>query len=349
MRFIKAFYLRMQTLIYMLLLLSVAHVASADESQLQALKQQYLRPAEIFYPADNPYSQAKHELGKILFFDTRFSSNGKISCASCHQPDLAWGDGLPLGVGVNGKQLRRKTPSLLNLAWDHQTGYLWDGRASSLETQAIGPFVNSDEMHRSTGKLLDVIEMLAGYQTLFAAAFPDEKRPVTLENFGKAMATFQRGIISGTAPFDRWIEGDETAISADAKQGFVLFNGKARCANCHAGWRFSDGSYHDIGIADKDIGRGAEIPDATLLHAFKTVGLRDIALRAPYMHNGSIKDLSQVIEHYNDGFTRRDSLSALMQPLDLSAQEKQQLLRFLQTLTSEQVLKITAPIMPAGK
>ena len=297
-----------------------------------ALKQQYQRPDTIPYPDDNPYSEAKEALGKKLFFDTKLSNNG-VACASCHQPHLAWADGLQRPIGAHGKKARRKTMSLLNNAWDEF--YLWDGRATSLEQQALAPFTSIFEMNRPLHEMIAFIAKDAFYQQLFDEAFPDEYDAVNTDNFARAIATFQRGIISDITPFDEWVAGDDDAISDTAKQGFALFNSKANCAACHSGWRFTDGQFHDIGINDKDIGRGAIMPDAEMLHAFKTPSLREVMKRAPYMHNGEFADLQTVLDHYDNGFMIRPSLDKEMRPLFLTTQERLQLIAFLQTLSAK--------------
>ena len=326
----------MLTSIAFLLLLSLLLLSGTINAEnINALKQQYQRPSTIPYPDDNPYSEAKERLGKKLFFDKRLSdksSDRGIACASCHQPHLAWADGLARPVNPHGKkQARRKTMSLLNTAWD--AFYLWDGRASSLEQQALAPFTSIFEMNRPLHQMIAFLAADATYQQLFNKAFPAQHDAVNQDNFARAIATFQRMIISGITPFDEWVAGDDDAISDTAKQGFILFNGKANCVACHSGWRFTDGQFHDIGINDKDIGRGAIVPDANMLHAFKTPSLREVMKRAPYMHNGEFADLNAVLDHYDNGFMIRPSLDKEMRPLFLTTQERIQLIAFLQTLS----------------
>jgi cytochrome c peroxidase len=163
----------------------------------------------------------------------------------------------------------------------------------------------------------------------------------------KALATFERTVVSATSPFDAWIEGDAAAISQSAKQGFVLFNGKARCAECHSGWNFTDDSFHDIGLETDDLGRGMLVPGTVKLqHAFKTPGLRELTRRPPFMHNGSLPTLRAVIDHYNRGGINRPSRSDLIGPLGLSAEETADLVAFLQTLTSTTEEIATIPVLP---
>lgn len=325
------------------LLSAVGLLTSAHAVDIQALKEDYVRPTDIPFPDDNPYTEAKAELGKTLYFDPRMSASGTQSCGTCHNPSFDWEDGMATGTGHGHEKLGRASPTILNLAWDEV--FMWDGRAESLEEQALGPIQADVEMNMPMGLLLDTLKGIEGYQPLFAAAFP-ENPEISDENIGKAIATFERTVVSGEAPFDAWIKGDETAISDSAKRGFVLYNGKANCAACHAGWNFSDNSFHDIGIDDADIGVGKFLPDVVpMQQAFKTVGLRNIDRRAPYMHNGVYTTLEEVIDHYDSGFVKRVSLSDEIKPLGLTSAEKKDLVAFLHSLTSEDA-PVTLPILP---
>ena len=310
----------------------------AGESQsvpfdVQAAKAQYQRPYEIPYPEDNAYSKARAELGKTLFFDPRLSRSRFLSCASCHNPSMDWADGLARGLGHAMQRLDRRTPTLLNVAWG--ASFFWDGRAATLEEQALGPVESEAEMNMPLPILIDTIAAIPGYKTMFEQAYPGEG--ITKETVAKALATFQRGLVSGTAPFDRWVRGDNTAISASAQRGFELFNTKARCNKCHSGWRFTDDSFHDIGVETTDKGRGKIFAKVrSMQHAFKTPTLRNVDRRAPYAHNGSEPTLEAVMELYDlGGRVQRDSLSREMVPLNLTEQEKKDLVEFMKTLTSE--------------
>lgn len=307
------------------------------------LKEQYKRPANIPFPADNPYSEEKAKLGKILFFETRISRSGVMSCATCHNPAFGWTDGQAKGTGDFHKPLPRKDPTILNLAWDKL--YFWDGRAEGLEKQALMPIESEGEMHMPLNQMVERLKAIGEYKPIFEIAFPKDSNPISSENVAKALATFERTVISGQAPFDRWVDGDESAISASAKHGFMVFNNKAKCASCHSDWNFSDHGFHDTGINDDDIGRGKWLPLPTMQHAFKTMGLRNIARRAPYMHNGSLPTLMDVVNHYDHGFVKRDSLDDLISPLNLTDAEKNDLVEFLKTLTSEDN-PVSIPMMP---
>lgn len=292
----------------------------------------YARPASTPFPEDNAYTPEREALGRALFFDPRLSGSGWISCASCHNPGLSWGDGLPRAIGHGMQVLGRRTPTILNLAWGQ--AFFWDGRADTLEAQALGPIQAAGEMNLDLPTMIARIDGIASYKALFAQAYPGE--PIAPETVARAIATFERGVISPEAPFDRWLAGDEAAISPEAKRGFVVFNTKAACAKCHSGWRFTDDSFHDIGVAGDDVGRGAvltEIP--AVRHAFKTPTLRDADRRGPYMHDGSVATLEAVIDFYDrGGLVARESLSNDLKPLGLTGEEKRQLLAFMRTLTS---------------
>lgn len=305
--------------------------AGPSNAEIAAMKAHYQRPTTIPYPKDNPFSTAKEALGRELFFDPRLSGTGKMSCATCHDPALAWGDGKATGTGSAGNRLDRHSPTILDLAFGELM--FWDGRADSLEEQSVGPIQNPAEMANQMPRLIAALRDVPSYQTSFAQAFPNGE--ISAATIAKALATFERTIVSGQAPFDRWIAGDETAISEAAKRGFVTFNTTANCAACHSGWRFTDDSFHDIGLRDDDLGRGGVIEGIPeLQHAFKTPTLRNIAQRAPYMHNGSITTLAEVVRHYAGRFVRRPSLAVELHRLDVSSEDIQDVVAFLETLTS---------------
>lgn len=312
------------------------------QAELADMKALYERPRGIPYPKSNEYGAAKAELGKQLFFDTRLSGPSNMSCASCHNPTLAWGDGMPTGIGSASNRLDRRSPTILNLAWGQVL--FWDGRADTLEEQAVGPIQNPDEMNMPMPRLIALLREVPAYRTAFGNAFPNE--PISAATIGKALATFERTVVSGQAPFDRWIAGDENAIDASAKRGFVTFNTTAHCSACHSSWRFTDDSFHDIGLRGDDLGRGKLVKGVELLqHAFKTPGLRNIAQRGPYMHNGSLRTIEDVIRHYSSGFITRPSKSVEIHRLPLTTQDTEDLASFLKTLTSADT-NIAVPELP---
>jgi cytochrome c peroxidase len=310
---------------------------------LETLKAKYRRPAEVPHPEENVPTEARVRLGRTLFFDPRLSGSGVVSCATCHNPGLSWADGLERAVGHGMKPLPRRTPTILNVAW--AAALFWDGRAESLEEQALGPIASPDEMNLPLEALVPKLRAIPEYAALFEAAYPGEG--VGTGTVAKAIASFERTIVSGRAPFDAWIEGDEGAISPEAKQGFLVFNEKARCASCHDGWRFTDDSFHDIGVGGEDRGRGAVLEGIDVLQfAFKTPTLRNVDRRAPYMHDGSERALEDTIALYDlGGRVRRPSLSREIVPLDLTPEESRQLVAFMRTLTSEDA-PVAIPSLP---
>jgi cytochrome c peroxidase len=295
-----------------------------------AWQQKYRRPAAIPYPNDNPYTDAKFKLGRLLFFDPLLSGAEIRSCASCHNPGLSWADGQPRAIGEKQQPLAVRTPTLLNVAWTPKLG--WDGHFRDLEGVAFGPITSAENMNLPENILIERLAAIPGYVDAFVAAFGE--RAISRRKVELALATFERSIVSSEAPFDRWINGDETAVSESAKRGFDLFNGKANCAACHSGWAFTDASFHDIGTARHgDIGRGKLFPTSVKLqYAFKTPTLRDAARRPPYMHDGSLPALAAVIELYDRGGIDRPSRADEIHPLGLTDDEKADLVAFLQTL-----------------
>jgi cytochrome c peroxidase len=317
-------------------------VPASTVASVEAMKALYRRPESIPFPKTNPYTPAKAALGKKLYFDTRISVATAQSCASCHNPGLGWGDGLPVGVGHGMAQLGRRSPSIVNAAWGDI--FMWDGRLATLEEQALGPIQSPGEMNMPLDKLMARLTSVAEYKPLFAAAFPGED--MSPQTLAKAIATYERTVVSDRPQFDAWVDGDEKAISDEAKRGFAVFNTKGQCSSCHEGWNFTNDGFQDIGLPDADIGRGQFMPGIPKMnHAFKTPGLREISLRGPYMHNGSLATLKDVVEHYDRGGVDRPSRSDLVKPLGLTGQEKADLVAFLETLTSN-MRPTTVPVLP---
>lgn len=324
-----------------LLLTAATHtVDPGDDAPLRA---RFRRPAAVPGAAANAPTPARIALGKSLFFDPRLSRSKLVSCASCHNPSLSWGDGNALAVGDGMKTLGRRTPTILNAAWS--SAQFWDGRAETLEEQALGPIQAEGEMNLSLAEMMARLEAIEPYRRMVADAYPGEA--MSPQVIAKALAVFERTVVSGTAPFDRWVNGDEQAISESAKAGFRLFNGKANCAACHSGWRFTDDSFQDIGLATADSGRARVLPGVEgTQFAFKTPTLRNVAERYPYMHDGSEATLEQVIELYDaGGRVRRPSVSPEVRPLHLTPAEKRALLAFLRTLSSADA-PVTLPVLP---
>jgi cytochrome c peroxidase len=313
-----------------LLLALCAMAASADKVAVDiALRAKYRPPPGL--AAADANERAKIELGKTLFFDPMLSGSSSHSCASCHDPALSWGDGKARAISDSNSVMKLRAPTLIDIYQLQRLG--WDGKFRDIEAVTFAAITSSGNMNLSEQEALARIAGNPDYVVAFKSNFPDSG--ISRSTVEQAIAAFERTIVSSPGPFDRWIAGDDDAIGASAKRGFVLFNGKANCAACHSGWAFTDGSFHDIGTAEgDDIGRGRLFPTSRKLrYAFKTPTLRDVVRRAPYMHDGSVPDLQSVIDLYNKGGIDRPSRSELIHPLGLSAQEQLDLIAFLNTLT----------------
>ena len=301
---------------------------------LDAIKRDYRRPAPR--PVEN---QALADLGRDLFFDPRISASGKTACGSCHFPELGYvvTDAHPRND--SGKPTSRKSQPLIGLSYAGNAPVGWDGRSPTLEAQAKASIATGSMSMRETETPVKV-EVIEGrvrsapdYAAKFSAALPG--KPIDIDTIAQAIAAFERTLEPGVAPFDRWIAGDEQGIPESAKRGFALFTGKAGCAACHGGWRFTDDQFHDIGTTTTDQGRGREIKDAVLNFAFKTPTLRSVAPRAPYMHNASVATLADVVRHYEKGGIDRPSRSPMLLPIQLSESERLDLVAFMETLTGD--------------
>ncbi|MGF1475812.1 MAG: cytochrome-c peroxidase [Geminicoccaceae bacterium] len=302
----------------------------------------YRLPTTIPFPAANPYTPEKAALGKMLYFDPRLSANNNISCASCHNPSFGWEVPVDRAVGSQNTKIGRHAPTVLNHAW--ADSLFWDGRAPDLEAQSLGPIQADVEMNLPLDEAVRRLRAIPGYVDAFERAFPGNG--IDADTIARAIATFERTVVSTYAPFDAWVAGDENAISGPAKRGFALFNGKAQCSSCHSGWNFTDNRFHDIGLPTNDLGRyGVDSSKETNRYAFRTPTLRDTLKRAPYTHNGSVEDLRSLIYHYVNGGIQRPSLSPAMQSLDLSESEIDDLIAFLHTLTGE-VPVVPLPVLP---
>ncbi|MBQ0820115.1 cytochrome C peroxidase [Microvirga sp. HBU67558] len=296
-------------------------------------RQVFARPDHTPTPGDNPATPEKVALGAKLFEDARLSGAGDLACASCHQAELSFSDGVDRHVGHDGQPLDRRTPPLWNLAWG--LSFFWDGRAPSLETQAMVPIENAREMAGNLQTALRALSADPQMRQEFARAFPDDPA-VTQANLAKALSAFQRTLVSPETRFDRWVKGDDTALEPDELAGFSLFVGKAGCVACHQGWRFTDEAFHDIGLTSGDKGRGPVLGVGAADHAFKTPSLRERVWSAPYMHDGSLTTFEDVVDHYADRVVQRSTLSAdLPRRIALSAGERAQLVAFLNTLSSD--------------
>jgi cytochrome c peroxidase len=288
-------------------------------------------------PAGNKPTAPRVALGKMLFFDPRLSADRNMSCASCHSPMFGWSDGQATGRGSKSKALGRASPTIVN------TGYnsiqMWDGRRATLEDQAMGPMESMDEMAMDLKAMFIWLNSNPGYRAAFQKAYPGE--PIDDKTLSKAMASFERTVVSNDSPFDRWLRGDAKAMTPQQVRGFRLFAdpAKGNCAACHQPPNFTDNGFHNIGLASfatasPDVGRFAIRPVKSMQGAFKTPTLRDIALTAPYFHDGSAQTLMEAVEHYNGGGTASVSRSPDIKPLNLAHDEVEAIVEFQRALTT---------------
>jgi cytochrome c peroxidase len=324
----------------------------------------------------------KIELGRALFFDKRLSANGTVSCASCHDPASAFASRDALPPGVNNQKGTRNAPTLLNAA--SSKSYFWDGRASTLEQQARFPLLAATEMGMKTeAAVVERITNIADYRAQFRRVFPH--KGVTFDAIVQAIAAFERTLVSHDSPFDRFLSGEATAITEGQKQGWELFKGKAKCIECHTLSKvspfFSDGKFHNTGIRARELtfenlvhnageltarSKARRLDSTSLAHdpefsdlgrylltlapqdlgAFKTPGLRDVELTGPYMHDGSIHTLLDVVRFYNQGGVKNARLDEKIKPLNLSEEEMSKLVEFLRALTSDDVLRLVQTSKP---
>lgn len=303
-----------------------------------------LEPVE--HPEDNPPTPEKIALGKQLYFDKRLSRDKDVSCASCHDPEKGWSNDEQFATGFQGKQGDRNSPTILNSAY-HRFQF-WDGRAATLEDQALGPVQNPIEMNMSLDEVVERLNQVDGYRRQFQDVFGTG---VTADGIAKAIGAFERTILAGDSPWDRYEAGDKSALSESAKRGMDLFFGKAVCSSCHSGHNFTDNAFHNIGVGmnaeSPDIGREKVSGLGGDRGSFKTPTLRDIARTAPYMHDGSMETLEEVVEHYDRGGIENPWLDEEIFPLDLTEQEKADLVQFLKEgLTSNDYPMVEPPELP---
>ncbi len=284
-------------------------------------------------PEDNPLTEEKIALGRRLFFDPILSQDFTLSCASCHDPRRAFTDGLPVAVGIQGRPGTRNAPTLVNRAYGK--AQFWDGRAASLEEQALQPIENPDEFAMTMEEVLARLKAHSDYPSGFLAAFGNEPNP---EDMARALAAYVRTILSGNAPIDRYMSGERETLSEDARKGLQLFRGKANCTACHLGPTFTDEQFHNTGVAWRegkltDPGRFKVTGKQEDRGKFKTPTLREVFRTAPYMHDGSFATLTEVIEFYNEGGRANPTLDPELRTLHLEPEEKASLLAFLETLS----------------
>ena len=288
----------------------------------------------IEWPKHNPYSAAKAELGRYLYFDKRLSADETISCATCHDPKMGFGDGVAVSTGINGQKGTRSAPTVVNRAFS--LAQFWDGRAATLEEQMKGPIANPIEMGDSHEMAVAVIRESAGYRALFAKAFGSGE---IIDRAAMAVTTFERTILWGNSPYDRYKKGNKKAMTPEQVHGLSVFFDKAKCDRCHENANFTLNAYANIGIgmdqADPDVGRYAITKDERDWGVFKIPTLREIEHTAPYMHDGSLKTLEQVVDYYDKGGNPNKNLDGNIRKLNLTEQEKKDLVAFLKALSGE--------------
>jgi cytochrome c peroxidase len=305
----------------------------------------WMMPKKVPAPANNKTTKKKVELGRLLYFDARLSKDGRVSCATCHNPEKGWSDGQRRAVGVFGRVGPRNSPTVLNTAF--QDLQFWDGRAKSLEEQALGPMQAHVEMNMKLSDVLARIKSKKGYVKMFKEAYPNEK--LTIKTVAKAIAAFERTVISQPSPFDLYLQGNKNAISANAAMGFSLFTGKGHCADCHDGFNFTDGSFHNIGLGDSDIGRQKlKMKRKAWAHAFKTPTLRDVTKSAPYFHDGSVQTLQEAVAICGNGgrYPKKYGISPFIKDRHLTTDDIEKITEFLKSLSGPDLPIKTPTVFP---
>ena len=306
-----------------------------------------VRPApphfpDMDWPEDSPLNEAKWELGRHLFFDTRLSAHGDVSCATCHNPSSAMADDQPVTPGTGGLAGDRNASALVNLGW--QPRFHMEGGVPSLETQALAPLQEPHELGRD---LLEVVAELALDARYAQWAQEGFGQPFDALVFTRSLAAFQRTLISGSAPYDRWLQGDDSAMSEAALRGMGLFDDLA-CSSCHSDVWFTDFQPHNIGLTEAyaDPGTYRLTFDSLDIGAFKTPSLRNIARTAPYMHDGSLATLDDVIDHYASGGAGHPNQDARVAPFELDKDQRADLLAFMQALTDSSFVTWSSTLAP---
>jgi cytochrome c peroxidase len=281
---------------------------------------------------DNPLTKAKVQLGRRLFFDPILSADGTVACASCHSPAHGFADGERFPAGIGGKRNRRNAPTLLNRAYGG--AFFWDGRETTLEGQALRPIDSPLEMGGTVAVAVERLRKRKDYADQFRAAFPEG---VTAENLARALASFERVLLTGNSRVDRFRAGEIAALNAGERHGLWLYESRGGCWRCHRGPNFTDESFHNTGVGwgktPSDIGRYEHTHNQADRGRFKTPTLRGLRATAPYMHDGSLATLQEVVEFYNRGCTANPNLDPAITPLGLSENDVKDLVAFLQALS----------------
>jgi len=321
---------------------STTDVTGGFTPDIQPLPQQLTTYEPMTIPADNPLTPEKAALGRQLFFDERLSVDGTRSCYSCHVCEHGLTDGLPKAIGAGNKQLPRSSPTLWNIGYHKE--FYWDGRSPSLEKQALAAWTGAN-MGAKADEIVAKLNGLQGYKAQFQKIFQSDATP---DNVVKAIASYERTIISGNTAWDRWKAGDQSALSESAVRGWNIFQA-IKCNNCHDGALFTDLQYHNVGIGmdqkEPDVGRFKVTNKPEDTGAFETPTLRDIARTAPYFHDGSAKTLEEAVDTMLAGGKPNDHLDKKnLQPHKLDATMREDLLNFLKSLSVD--CKLTKPALP---
>jgi len=341
--------------------LGLVAVASAGETPSPAATRKAIgQPGPVPVPEDNPLTEAKVKLGQKLFRDTRLSGDGSLSCQSCHLPDHGFAVPTATGPAYPSMTERRNSPTLINVAYNRPL--IWDGRAGSLDKQALGPIKNVLHLNNNLDLLAEQLKTDEGYRKAFESAFGDSD--ITPRRIGQAIASYERTLVFEDSPLDQYMAGDQEALGEAEKRGLALFMGKGNCITCHNGPNLTDNQFYNLGVPDEhvtddsaalasirfdakrlgmegwasleeDPGRQAVTKDPADRGKFRTMGLRNIKQSAPYMHNGALDSLEAVVAFYNRGGGDHPNKSALMEPLGLSEDEQADLVAFLEALTGK--------------
>ena len=310
-----------------LCLLLTTSLVAADSPRLEPLS------GTPPHPPDNQPTPGKIKLGEMLFFETMLSGAGRRSCGTCHKPELLFMDGLSRAWGLNESELARKAPGLLNVGW--QRTLFFDGRAKSLEEQAAMPLRHPQEMALSPAAAAERVAAYPGYRKMFEKVFPGE--PMSFGLIAKSIAAYERTLVSYDSDLDRYLQGDDTALNAEARRGMALFTGRARCISCHNGPLLTDHKFHYTGVPERE-------GDAEPGSKYKTQGLRDVMRRFSYMHNGMYLRMKHVLDHYVTGGAAPAGLRAEVSPVPLSADERGDLFAFLKALNGRVTgARLTSP------
>src|SRR3954463_13636233 len=300
----------------------------------------------------SPPAPERVRLGRWLFYDTRLSADGTVSCAACHAPEPAVSNATRFATGVGGHAGVRKTPSFINTGHAFVPNrFGWDGRATSLEEQSLLPVANPAEMGSTALRMVRTLSRISGYAPYFEQGFGD--RAITPERVASALADYERSRMSGNSAWDRWERGDARALSPSARRGWDLFTGDALCSRCHYGPNLTDGAFHNLGLGwDATSDRYTDEGRATITGrpgdrgAFKTPTLRDVARHPPYMHDGSLPTLRDVVLFYAQGGVRNPQLDTQIRPLHLSAGDIDALVDFLLALNGEGFMDRAPTVFP---